>query len=132
MVSSYGAAIVSLPPPRAPPIEPVGRRPVMPAATHVDTNARNDGEVEWNEPAAPKLPVDFAGQSRLRVAMDEDTDDLIAQLCTRAAMIMEDISELALTLGKADADHRSEALRQLERASNRISHLVQAALALED
>jgi len=63
--------------------------------------------------------------------MDDDTAELIAQLCTRIGMIMEDVSDMALTLGKADAGHRAKSLRQLERASEQISRLVRAALVLE-
>lgn len=34
--------------------------------------------------------------------LDEDVADLVRQLCTRAAMIMEDVSVIALTAGVAD------------------------------
>jgi hypothetical protein len=63
--------------------------------------------------------------------MDDDTAELITQRCTRIGMIIEDVSDVALTLGKANAEHRAKSLRQLERASEQINCLVQAVLVLE-
>lgn len=76
--------------------------------------------------------MDFLQTSRLRIAMDHDTEELIALLCTRIAMIMEDASDVAIELGSATASARPEQLRQLERAAGQVRDLVQAVLALED
>ena len=41
--------------------------------------------------------MDFAGAPSRHAAMDTDTADLVRKLCTRAGMLMEDISMLAIT-----------------------------------
>jgi len=61
--------------------------------------------------------------------MDDDTADLIAQLCTRAGMIMEDASPLALTIASTDTD-LGTVLRQLGRAVEQMERLISAATAL--
>ena len=63
--------------------------------------------------------------------MDQDTANLIATLCTRVAMIMEDIIDDALTMGRTGAAERTDRLQQLKRASEKIGILVDAALALD-
>ncbi len=63
--------------------------------------------------------------------MDRDTTDLVAALCTQAAMIMEDVGYGALTIGSADPDERMHRLHDLSRATDRIRSLIDAALALE-
>jgi hypothetical protein len=63
--------------------------------------------------------------------MDDDTAKLIADLYTRVGIIMEDVSIVALTLGSAAAIDRSESLKQIERAADQISKLMQAARALD-
>jgi hypothetical protein len=63
--------------------------------------------------------------------MDDDTRDLVNQLCTRIGMIMEDASVLALIISSVDQADRVERLTQLAHASARISALVRAAMALE-
>ena len=60
----------------------------------------------------------------------DDVDDLIAQLCTRAGMIMEDASPIALTLAILDAPRREQALTYLDSEICRMRSLVRAALAL--
>lgn len=56
--------------------------------------------------------------------MDDDTRDLIRQLCTRAGMIMEDASAIAVT------KPQEEQLPQLRQASNQVTALIAAAEAL--
>jgi hypothetical protein len=63
--------------------------------------------------------------------MDQDTANLIAALCTRAGMIMEDVVDDALTMGRLDAADRTGRLQQLKRASDTIAALVRAALAVD-
>ena len=63
--------------------------------------------------------------------MDDDTEDLVIQLCTRIGMIMEDTSVLALTLPGMDPVGRRAALRKIEQAAGRIHALATAAKALK-
>ena len=58
------------------------------------------------------------------VPMDNHTRDLIRQLCTRAGMIMEDASPIALASGSEDR------LPDLEAAAADILALIRAARAL--
>lgn len=67
----------------------------------------------------------------MSIAMDQDTANLIAALCTQAGMIMEDIVDEALTMGRIGAAERTGRLQQLKRASDKIGTLVDAALALD-
>ena len=60
--------------------------------------------------------------------MDDDTIELIQQLCTRVGMIMEDASPVALIT--EPADDLSEKVEALRRATSRASALVAAADAL--
>jgi hypothetical protein len=78
-----------------------------------------------------KLHLDFAGRSRLRQDMDDDTADLIARLCTRAGMIMEDMSVLALRAGSIPESERAPALTRLELAASQIAALIAAARAMQ-
>jgi hypothetical protein len=48
---------------------------------------------------AQKLVLDFHASSPLGAFMDDRYWDLVAQLCTSAGMIMEDITPGAITLG---------------------------------
>lgn len=59
--------------------------------------------------------------------MDDDTRDLITQLCTRAGMTMEDTSVIALTIGTLPDDELLAALEKLSNASMTIGALVEAA-----
>ena len=62
--------------------------------------------------------------------MDDDTDDLIAQLCTRIGMIMEDASVIALNVsGKVPSD-RQTAIDELDGAAKRIEALIAAVRTL--
>ena len=62
--------------------------------------------------------------------MDEDTSELIAQLCARIGMIMEDASVVALTVGALAGVERDNAIVVLADAAERISALVAAAKVL--
>lgn len=63
--------------------------------------------------------------------MDENTVELIAQLCTRIGMIMEDASVVALTIGNIDGDGMQQVVADLQRAADNISRLVAAVKALQ-
>ena len=65
------------------------------------------------------------------MAMDQDIANLIAALCSRAGMIMEDVVDDALSMGRFNAAERPARLQQLKRASDKIGTLVDAALALD-
>jgi hypothetical protein len=64
--------------------------------------------------------------------MDDDTADLIARLCTRVAMIMEDASVIALTMSEIEPGNRQVAIDELEGAAKRTNALIAAARALLD
>ena len=64
--------------------------------------------------------------------MDDDTTDLIARLCTRVGMIMEDASVIALTVSGIEPSNRQAAIDELEGAARQINALVAAARALLD
>ncbi len=74
--------------------------------------------------------MDFVVLSRLRGRMDEDTAELINMLCTRVVMIMEDVSDLALTIGGSDSAERTKRLQRLGHAVDQMSLLIRAAVAL--
>jgi hypothetical protein len=98
-------------------------------------------EVEWNVEAvhssleiSEKLRLDLAGILILCIAtctgeplMDHDSLDLIARLCTRAGMIMEDISVLALASPPADPQALTLSLAELSEAAEDIGALITAA-----
>lgn len=62
--------------------------------------------------------------------MDDETADLIARLCTRAGMMMEDASPVALTISILDDGERAQALRQLSLTVEQMEHLISAAMSL--
>lgn len=64
--------------------------------------------------------------------MDDDTADLIARLCTRVGMIMEDASVIALTVSGIEPSNRQETIDELESAARRTNALIAAARALLD
>ena len=103
----------------------------MSAVIRANTNAQGLQRSRVECGAIAKLPMDFVRQARLRAAMDEDTLELTARLCTRIGMIMEDASVIALTIGAASEADRMEALAQLDAASGRISDLVRAVRAVQ-
>jgi hypothetical protein len=61
--------------------------------------------------------------------MEHDTNDLIAPLCTRIGMIMEDTSVAALTLGGLKRDERPAAIAEVEIAAQRIDGVVAVTMA---
>lgn len=96
------------------------------------TNARRAGEVEWNL----RLRQSWTSTSKpcqgVVPRMDGDSDDLIAQLCTRIGMIMEDANTLALTIGSFYSSAQLAAIGELETAATRIASLIAAVRALSD
>lgn len=65
------------------------------------------------------------------VGVEDDTDILVEQLCTRIGMIMEDASIIALTIRGRKHEGRGAALAQIETAAFQISALLTAARALQ-
>lgn len=63
--------------------------------------------------------------------MTAEDEDLIRQLCTRAAMMMEDAIPLALAPSPYFEGHL-ETLEFLERSINAANKLIAAAMALTD
>lgn len=77
-----------------------------------------------------KLGLDFFdGMARGR-AMDEDLDDLIAQLCTQLGIIMEDASVVAIGVTRFRGEERRAAIIELEAAAAKIGVLSKALNAL--
>lgn len=64
--------------------------------------------------------------------MDEATIELIAQLCTRIGMLMEDHSDLALSLGRMDPLIQADSLAALDTVIGGMGALLTAAKALMD
>jgi hypothetical protein len=62
--------------------------------------------------------------------MDDDTTALIALLCTRIGMIMEDMTVTALTIGHCEPDLLPAALDRVEGAAIQINLLIGATKAL--
>jgi len=62
--------------------------------------------------------------------MDDDTSDLVVQLCTRIGMIMEDASPVALTVVGMEPAERKAALATLERAIGQLGALIAVVKSL--
>ena len=62
--------------------------------------------------------------------LEEDVADLVRQLCSRAGMIMEDVSVIALTAQVTNVTSARKATAQLRAAADRIGALAKAAQAL--
>lgn len=62
--------------------------------------------------------------------MDDETQELIIQICTKIGMIMEDASLVALTIGSRDQNARLAAMAELDVAAEQIDRLVKAAQSL--
>lgn len=62
--------------------------------------------------------------------LDEDVADLVRQLCSRAGIIMEDVSVISLTAKVADVASARKVTAQLRAAAERIGALANAAEAL--
>lgn len=82
-----------------------------------------------------KLRLDFASRPSPReaeeTAVDKDDAELIIRLCTRAGMIMEDTSLLAVTMIGRDEGARTPSLITLSGAAFTIQALIAAAVALD-
>ena len=61
----------------------------------------------------------------------DDTSDIIALLCTRVGMIMEDASVVALTVDPLRGKARTAALVRLEKRADEIVWLIAAARAMD-
>lgn len=62
--------------------------------------------------------------------MDDDTDNLIAQLCTRIGMIMEDASPVAIGIGAMTVAERRAAITEISVAAAQISAICEAVEVL--
>ena len=76
--------------------------------------------------------MDLAARPRPCRRMDQDTDNLVAQICSRAGIIMEDAAHSALTMRAVAGPDRSEALSKLCLAAQQISVLLNAAQVLQN
>ncbi|MBU0832085.1 MAG: hypothetical protein KKH33_06845 [Alphaproteobacteria bacterium] len=74
-----------------------------------------------------KLHIDLRRLWRLGAPMDRDTADLIAQLCARAGMAMEDTSPIALSIGSTSVEQWPATIDQLTQDAERILSLLHAA-----
>ena len=62
--------------------------------------------------------------------MDDADADLVAQLCARAGMIMEDVSPDAITFSRLSAAERDEVIDRLVIAAERVRALIHVAKLL--
>ena len=62
--------------------------------------------------------------------MDDETNDLVLQLSTRAGMLMEDASAIALTMRTLDQRQRRARLKALRQTIDRMAKLVDGAIAI--
>ena len=76
--------------------------------------------------------MDFTARRRLREAMNPDTIELIAQLCTQVGMLMEDASPVAVTIGHSAPEEMRMRLDDLACVAEKISRLISAAQALSE
>jgi hypothetical protein len=85
-------------------------------------------------PKKSKLRLDFQAHSRLPAAeetgMDEDVRGLIDALCTRAGMLMEDASAIAVAMASIEEGHIPHQLNVLGQYNRDMSSLIVAAQAL--
>ncbi len=80
-----------------------------------------------------KFRIDFVNVSATVAAedhMDDDTADLVRQLCTRAGMIMEDASTIAILVGGKSPSELRYIVDELEIQSGRVVSIVAATSAL--
>lgn len=83
-----------------------------------------------NGMSEPKLDMDFFAQPSLGASMDDDINDLILQLCTRAGMLMEDGTDIALTMRAKDPRLRRTNLKSLRQTIDKMGKLIDAAIAI--
>jgi hypothetical protein len=77
-----------------------------------------------------KLVIDLWRPPWLVRRMDRETAKLISQLCTKAGMIMEDYSALALSLRPQTSSDLRRDLDELAAAADRMAALINAANTL--
>ena len=77
-----------------------------------------------------KLHLDFVRTHELRGRMDDDTRELIDQLCTQVGITMEDGSVLALTSRTIPADQLCEQMDTLLASAAKTYDLIKAARSL--
>jgi len=77
-----------------------------------------------------KLDLDYRDAFRLRLSMDEDTRELVAQLATRLGMTFEDAAPMALTLGSLNDDQGATVIGELDALLASAKALFGAILAL--
>lgn len=116
-----------VPLPHAP--EPDGSEPctTVPAHNH-QCLQRQRSRMECSQ-LKTKLRLDFRDRSRCGRVMD-DTDELLAQLCTRIGIMMEDASAVAITSAVIEAEERMRAILDVADAVSRIAALSDAAVSL--
>lgn len=74
--------------------------------------------------------MDLSGAMPLRADMDDDRRDLIVSLCTQVGMIMEDTSDLALTVRDITDEDLADRVDAIDIAIRRMGALIVAAIAL--
>lgn len=79
---------------------------------------------------AIKLRLDCEGVHGVLSRMDDDSNELATQLCTKIGMIMEDASVTALTIARTTDTERNDAIAQLDIAAHSITALLAAVHAL--
>lgn len=77
-----------------------------------------------------KLVMDFLGTMPLRAGMDDDRRDLIVSLCTHIGMIMEDTSDLALTMRGVTEEDIADRVYEIDIAIRRMGAMIIPAIAL--
>ena len=78
------------------------------------------------------MAVDLPVIPWLLVCMDEGKAELARMLYTQVGMAMEDASGIALKLGGSRGTFTASETEKLEQAANTITHLLQAAKALQE
>lgn len=76
--------------------------------------------------------MDFSRGSTLGVCMDENRDELIALLGARIGMVMEDVADVALTVGAAAPEQRNGQIEMIVRAVGELSSLASALETLRE
>ena len=87
--------------------------------------------VKSNGISGRKLVLDLSDHCDRGVCMD-DSEELVALLCTRIGIIMEDASVVALTIGSLSQFERGKALVVIRHATIAIHRLMEAAIAVSD
>ncbi len=62
--------------------------------------------------------------------MDDDTTDLVRQLCTRAGMIMEDASAVAILVGGKTPIELRSIIAELQTLAEQVNAVLAAAKAM--